>query len=485
MYFIVGFLILYIAGIAIYRLYWHPLAAYPGPRLWSITRLPHAYYTLIGRLPYILTNLHEKYGPVIRIAPGELSYTSEDAWNDIYGRMQEGGSLVKDPKQFFAPPSGIHGIMTTPNLVDHARMRRNLSHAFSEKALREQEPIITKYFDKLITKLHETRGEPVDIVKMFNLVTFDVVGDLTFGESFNGLETSELHFWVADIFKFIKIGTITGLSLQFPPLDKILLFIASKSKAVREKEAQNRELITAKLMRRLNLSASRPDFLSQIQKTLNTPTGLNTNEAVETATTIIVGGSETTATLLSGALYYLCLSPSVLSKLTAEVRSAFTSESEINMVSVNSLDYMLAVLNETLRIFPPAPGSFPRIIPPQGSFVAGRFVPGNTVVAVNHWAASHQSSNFLRPFDFVPERWNGAPEYKDDKRKAAQPFSVGLRNCIGRTLAYAEMRVILARVLWGFDVELCEESKEWGKPMPIYVIYQKEPLMLRLRAVAR
>ena len=79
-------------------------------------------------------------------------------------------------------------------------MRRLLSHAFSEAALQEQEPLITSYFDLLIHKLHEQIAGPadgvVDIVRWYNFTTFDLIGDLCFGESFHALENGEYHYWV-------------------------------------------------------------------------------------------------------------------------------------------------------------------------------------------------------------------------------------------------------------------------------------------------
>jgi len=72
--------------------------------------------------------------------------------------------------------------------------RRNLAQGVTEKALRDQEPILTKYFDKLILKLHENCSKgPVDLSLYFNLVTVDIIGDLTFGQSFGCLENSALH----------------------------------------------------------------------------------------------------------------------------------------------------------------------------------------------------------------------------------------------------------------------------------------------------
>jgi len=56
-----------------------------------------------------------------------------------------------------------------------------------------------------------------------------------------------------------------------------------------------------------------------------------------------------------------------------------------------------------------------------------------------------------------------------------QPFSYGPRNCIGRALAYNEMRLILARVLWNFDMELCKESQDWAT-QKTFVLWEKSEL---------
>ena len=89
---------------------------------------------------------------------------------------------------------------------------------------------------------------------------------------------------------------------------------------------------------------------------------------------LMVAGSETTASLLSGATYYLCTNPRTLEKVTAEVREAFDSDRDINMSSASKLTYLLAVLNESLRMYTPAPGSIPRITV-NGDTIAGQWVP--------------------------------------------------------------------------------------------------------------
>jgi hypothetical protein len=195
--------------VVIYRLYFHPLAKFPGPRLWAISRLPYAYNLATGALPHRILQLHEQCGPVVRLAPSEVSFTMEEAWVDIYGKQQGKPQLQKDQCQMYLAPNMAKSILTEPNDAAHGRMRRvfqialaglsvdhcrrNFSHAFSEKTLRESEPILQKYFDKLIVRLRENAGKPVNMVAWYEFVLFDTIGDLLFGRPFDCLETSRSH----------------------------------------------------------------------------------------------------------------------------------------------------------------------------------------------------------------------------------------------------------------------------------------------------
>lgn len=107
------------------------------------------------------------------------------------------------------------------------------------------------------------------------------------------------------------------------------------------------------------------------------------------------------------------------------------------------------------------------------------------MVGVHALAAAYSEENFHLPNAFVPERWlptsttdRTSPFYKD-ARGASQPFSLGPRGCLGKSLAYNEMRVMLARLLWNFDLQLCAESDKWNRQLT-YTLWEKPPLMCRL-----
>lgn len=118
-------------------------------------------------------------------------------------------------------------------------------------------------------------------------------------------------------------------------------------------------------------------------------------------------------------------------------------------------------------------------------------MPGGTLVTVSHIAAYLSSKNFYNARSFEPERWLGHsdplydPKYANDCKEVFKPFSFGPRNCIGINLAYAEMRLILSKLLWNFDCQLMEESNEWATSIKVYAVYQRDPLMIKLVPVVR
>ncbi|KAL1581713.1 hypothetical protein WHR41_09506 [Cladosporium halotolerans] len=89
--------------------------------------------------------------------------------------------------------------------------------------------------------------------------------------------------------------------------------------------------------------------------------------------------------------------------------------------------------------------------------------------------------SFKSPDSFVPERWiAGNDEYASDNKQGFQPFSFGPRMCLGKNMAYHEIRLILAKLFYNFDLELCEESRVWNK-QKVFLMWDKGPLYCRVR----
>lgn len=148
-----------------------------------------------GRQPYDILRLHEKYGPVVRTAPNELSFSSAQSWRDIYGFRQGHKTFIKSP--FYDGGSfadQAHSIVSVRDPVEHGKMRKYLSHAFSDRSLKEQEVLVSEVVDQFIDVLGTKGTDPngVDIVALYNLTTFDIIGSLAFGETFEGVKTGTL-----------------------------------------------------------------------------------------------------------------------------------------------------------------------------------------------------------------------------------------------------------------------------------------------------
>lgn len=350
-----------------------------------------------------------------------------------------------------------------------------------------QAPLISGYVDLLMQRLRENStdaaGKPqsVNMRDWIAYTTFDIIGNLTFGEDFGCLEGSGYHPWIALVlgsFKGrVKIQILKALGM-LSPAGWLLKRLGGKARQM------HFELVLSKTKKRIAMGTDRSDFMDTLIKDELSIDGLKRN-----ATLLVNAGSETTATLLTGAIYLLVTHEDVLKKLVAEVRGRFQRPEDMTLSSVAGLTYMLAVLDEALRVYPPDAVSSPRLVPAGGHEIAGSFVPGGTRVGIWQWAMYRDERLFLEPSRFDPDRfYNKGDEkskYAGDRLDAVNAFLLGQRSCIGRNLAYAEMRLILARLVWEFDMSIDDSSRDWIDGQENFELWVKPDLNIHLKAVDR
>ncbi|KAL7619408.1 hypothetical protein AAE478_009947 [Parahypoxylon ruwenzoriense] len=483
--YVISLLLFYWICRALYRIFFHPLSKYPGPWYLAASRLPYTVWIFQGTVTHRVQKLHEQYGDAVRITPDSLSYISSQAWSDIYGLKQthKQGNLSKDPKFYIKPPEGVETI-STANDEDHRRMRRLQAHAFSEKALLLQEHYLKQYVEQFVLSLARTSAQNdgvVDIMKWLNFLTTDIIGCLSFGEDFGGLQTGKLHPWLNTVFITIKTFTFMRELTRYPAfIMNTILSLVPKSMMEHRRQALSFGAKAAR--RRMDLKTDRADFMSYILRH-NDERGMSMSEIEAAAITFIVAGSETTATMLSGTLFLLLDNPKILAELTTSVRNEFKNRSEIVNLNLQKHEYLNAVLKEGLRLYPPAPDTLFRSTVNSTAIVAGRVVPPDTSLTMNLWAAGRSEQNYHRAQEFLPERWlKDAPgEFDKDDKGAFKPFSVGPRDCIGKNLAWAEMRIILAEILWNFDLLRVEpNSKNWIGKQKIFFLWEKPLLNIKI-----
>jgi cytochrome P450 len=164
---------------------------------------------LSGRYPHIVKELHDKYGPVVRLSPNQVSFNTPTSWKDIYGRVGGRKQFLKS-NQYDDDGTRARSIVSSRDPHEHGAMRKLLSNAFSAKALTEQEDIVHSYVDMLIKQIGEygvKKEQALEMVMWYNACTFDIIGDLAFGQAFGGLQTGTQHFWVSNILEFVKSGS--------------------------------------------------------------------------------------------------------------------------------------------------------------------------------------------------------------------------------------------------------------------------------------
>jgi cytochrome P450 len=364
---------------AIYNLYFHPLHKFPGPKLWIAFPILRNLDMVSGNLDYTMKDLHDKYGDVVRFNPNDLSFISAAAWKDIYGFGH-----AEMPKHFphFVGFDG-QNILSAKG-PDHFRFRRAMLPAFTDKSLALQEPIIGGYVDLLVKRLREIAdsGPSTNMVRWYNYTTFDLIGDLAYGESFKGLEEGKSNNWLDNISNLLKLMPILALMSVSPTLGRILQLLAGSK--IRNAQKAHLDNSAALAMRRISRTdqKDRGDFMDAMMRAKGQKHELTDDELIANADILITAGSETTATLLSGVTYWLLRTPGAFKKVTEEVRSAFEKEEDITFKEASSrLPYMLACLHEGLRIFPPIPLILLRQTNPGPPVsIAGYTVPPNVHV---------------------------------------------------------------------------------------------------------
>jgi cytochrome P450 len=320
----------------------------------------------------------------VRIAPNELAFSDAEAWKDIMGHKNNADEFAKY-RVIYRP--GRSALIPTDilysNREEHGALRRQLSHGFSDKSMRAQEPRIAQFVDLLIKRLHQHghNGKvPMRMDSWYNFTTFDIIGDLAFGDSFGCLENSDYHEWVKCIFEMTRLGVYFQVEDYYPILKRIVTRILP-NKALEKREFHNK-INRVKLQKRIE-AGSREDLIEGLLKKKD-EWDLSIEQLEMNSSLLVIAGSETTANVLSGVTYLLTSNSHALERLTREVRSAFATEDEITIESASRLQYMIACLNETLRMYPPVPVGIPRVTPKHGGMVTGHFVPEG----VSEWPPS-------------------------------------------------------------------------------------------------
>jgi cytochrome P450 len=197
------------------------------------------------------------------------------------------------------------------------------------------------------------------------------------------LQNSKYVPWVATILGLAKAATMLMVITALPVVSSLVNLLLGRF-ILRARQAHFK-YSTDRVDRRLASQTTRPDIWTQVLRQEG-DRALSLGEMHSNADLFMIAGTETTATLVSGLLYYLLMNPEKMKKLQDEIRGAFNVQEDINMGHLARLRYLNACIEEGLRMYPPVSSGLPRVTPPGGTAICGEWIPSNVSTA---WRASH------------------------------------------------------------------------------------------------
>lgn len=454
----------------------------PSPSLASFTNLWLLLQCRQGKRFKSVDEAHHKLGKFVRIQPDHVSVADADAIQVIYGH---GNGFLKS--NYYDAFVSIHrGLFNTRDRAEHTRKRKTISHTFSAKNINQFETymhanlaIFVRQWDHLSDTAPNGGYAKIDSLNWFNYLAFDIIGDLAFGQPFGMLEkgkdmaeirkTPDSPISYAPAVEVLnrrgEVSGTLGILPQLKPYAKHLPdpFFSKGLAAVEDLAGMAVARVSARLDAEKGEAGmqgeQRVDLLARLMEGKDEAGNkLGRAELTAEALTQLIAGSDTTSNTSCALLYWVLKTPGVIEKLQAELDAAIPAGTAIpHFAQVKDLKYVQNVINETLRIHSTSSLGLPRVVPPAGVTLLGRFFPAGTVLSVPAYTI-HHSTEIWGPdaAEFVPERWDRVTE---KQKNAFIPFSYGPRSCVGRNVAEMELALIVSTVFRRYEFELYQEGE--------------------------
>ncbi|POS73911.1 cytochrome P450 [Diaporthe helianthi] len=421
----------------------NPRRHIPGPRWARFTSVPMNYHRWRGDKFKWALPLHERYGPVVLVAPNEISVGSLEGLQTVH-KMGTGFTKGAFHVNFRIGPEPSLFDMTDTRA--HAERRRLFSRAFTAQSLRQNwQPEVRRLVDKAVGRIRAdatAAAGTADVAKWWKFMASDVVSRISFGQAFNmldGLDRADMRFWAALrtlgqtilLRQYVSVETIDMLARVLP--------IAWLKRVAAAKQAiYDQGSIAVENMRKQD-SDKRNIFYKIVEEADHKEASGLTDDAIRSeAATFMIGGAETTSAALTYLTWAIVRRPELQKRIGDEVASLkpdFTDE------DVEALPLLSAVVTEALRMYNPTPGANARVCPAGGATVEGVYIPGGSTVCTVAYAVHRIPEIFPNGNEFDETRFEDpSPEVK----AGFSTFMVGSRSCIGKHLAMMELRLATA-----------------------------------------
>ncbi|KAL4899472.1 hypothetical protein BDW74DRAFT_183726 [Aspergillus multicolor] len=457
----------YLAAVVIYRLYLSPIAHFPGPRLAALTVFYEFYWEAIrnGQFTFHIRELHEKYGPIVRISPTELHVNDPEFYEVIYSRDSPRNKYPYYQRTFNAP----YALITCEDHSRHRMLRSQLNPFFSVARIRQLEPTLKALVNKLCRRLEELRyiGKPINIEYPLTCYTTDVITNYTMGDGYHYLDepdfipqwqymlcgTAKTLVFVRPIAFFLPILVAMPEALTAwlnPGMELFFAFQHRCRKRIAEIAKRHRQYGP------IETKGGRQNLFDYILSSDLPEQDKSEARLAQDMQVFVSAGSETTAKAMSYILFYLHNEPALLQKLKDELAPLGDDPS---LIELEQLPYFTSVMLEGLRLSYGVTARLPRIAPYNALQYKDWTIPPGTPVSMSCLLMHHDESVFPDSYRFNPDRWVNPTERKR-LEKYMVAFSRGSRMCIGMQLARSEILLVISSLLRKINFELYETTVE-------------------------
>ncbi|KAH7097739.1 cytochrome P450 [Auriculariales sp. MPI-PUGE-AT-0066] len=456
---------------ALWNTLWSPLARQriPGPLLAALSDVWYQWHGVRGTRVHAIHALFAQYGPVVRIGPNRVALNDAHAAHEVYRTH----AFRKGVWYRLFTVRGLPNSFNTPDPVEHAQMRRWSAPAFRGDRLRAAGAALAPEMDDLVRRLRKecAGGAAVDTMYLFRRLSLDMLGIAVLGTNFQQIATGRDH-------EYLKNSTLwaigKAMSTYLPSIFMHILHIVPSQKLQDMFGAEDQmHAVVGKLYDVADAEKSEGrsgSVLTGIKAYIEPATGVPPSRdlAVSEAMVIIMAGVNTTTV----TLVYICLGlarcPHIWSALREELATV-PAEMKYDVDVLRRLPYLNAMLKEYLRVDGTANVFLERTVPSEGAELAGYRLPGGTYVGAQAYSMHRDASVFPDPLQIDPERWvrplPGKPGQwveRDDISEAARvaynPFSQGVRACVGKPLAEIELLLCVATIVRHFKIALHDSA---------------------------
>lgn len=365
--------------------------------------------------------------------------------------VQQADRFVKvyDPQR----PTGLalvlgNGLVTSSGEV-WKRHRRIIQPIFHRSRMSAMADRMAQVGEQWIATWENHAGRTIDIAAEMMQLALEVISQTMF--------TTSMAQHIGQISHALHVSIKYAFDSFHNPLQLPLWVPTPRNREFRTVMQFMDRLMYGLLAERRRTGATHGDLLDLLLQARDeeTGTGLSDQELRDEALTIFAAGHETTANALAWTWYLLATHPEAKARFHEEIDRVLQGRTP-NADDLQHLPYTLAVFEESLRLYPPAPAVQRKAA--TSTTVGGFSLPEGALVLVGTYNLHRHPAFWKDPEQFLPERW------LDDERPAARyaylPFGAGPRACVGIHFASVEGPLLLALIGRRYDLHLAQERVE-------------------------